>query len=93
MAHSRSPHIHSLFAHQTGQALDYGRLLCPLDGFAREVQAFAASGAKGCNVTVPFKFQALDLAKRRSPRALLAGAANILKLDEPDRVREAVEKL
>lgn len=83
VAHSRSPHIHSLFARQTGQAIDYGRLLCPLDGFAPEVKAFAASGAKGCNVTVPFKFEAFELAARRSPRAELAQAANTLRFD-PD---------
>lgn len=83
VAHSRSPHIHSLFARQTGQAVDYGRLLCPLDGFAPEVRAFAASGAKGCNVTVPFKFEAFELAARRSPRAELAQAANTLRFD-PD---------
>lgn len=81
VAHSRSPHIHSLFAKQTGQAIDYGRLLCPLDGFAPEVKAFAASGAKGCNVTVPFKFEAFELAARRSPRAELAQAANTLRFD------------
>lgn len=81
VAHSRSPHIHSLFAQQTGQAVDYGRLLCPLDAFAPEVKAFAASGAKGCNVTVPFKFEAFELASRRSPRAELAQAANTLRFD------------
>ncbi len=83
VAHSRSPHIHSLFARQTGQAVDYGRLLCALDGFSPEVKAFAASGAKGCNVTVPFKFEAFELAARRSPRAELAQAANTLRFD-PD---------
>lgn len=81
VAHSRSPHIHSLFAQQTGQAVDYGRLLCPLDAFAAEVKAFAAAGAKGCNVTVPFKFEAFELASRRSPRAELAQAANTLRFD------------
>ena len=81
VAHSRSPHIHRLFAQQTGQAVDYGRLLCPLDAFATEVKAFAASGAKGCNVTVPFKFEAFELASRRSPRAELAQAANTLRFD------------
>jgi shikimate dehydrogenase len=81
VAHSRSPHIHQLFAQQTGQAIDYGRLLCPLDAFTVEVQAFAASGAKGCNVTVPFKFEAFELAARRTPRAELAQAANTLRFD------------
>jgi shikimate dehydrogenase len=81
VAHSRSPHIHSLFARQTGQPVDYDRLLCPLDGFGPTVKAFAASGAKGCNVTVPFKFEAFELAARRSPRAELAEAANTLRFD------------
>ena len=81
VAHSRSPHIHQLFAQQTAQAIDYGRLLCPLDAFTSEVQAFAASGAKGCNVTVPFKFEAFELAARRTPRAELAQAANTLRFD------------
>jgi shikimate dehydrogenase len=79
--HSRSPAIHAAFARQTGQDLDYGRLLCPLDDFAGTVRRFAASGAKGCNVTVPFKFEAFALAARRSERATLAGAVNTLRFD------------
>ncbi|MGE5452843.1 MAG: shikimate dehydrogenase [Acidobacteriota bacterium] len=79
--HSRSPLIHSLFAQATGQAIDYGRLLCPLDAFKPTIQAFADQGAKGCNVTVPFKFEAFEMASRRSPRAELAQAANTLRFD------------
>ncbi|MFN8896265.1 MAG: shikimate dehydrogenase, partial [Betaproteobacteria bacterium] len=83
VAHSRSPAIHARFAAQTGQAVDYGRLECPLDGFAAAVRAFAAGGARGCNVTVPFKFEALQLAGRASERARRAGAANVLGFDGP----------
>jgi shikimate dehydrogenase len=80
--HSRSPAIHAAFARQTGQALEYGRLLCPLDGFAATVRGFAAEpGARGCNVTVPFKFEAWALAGKRTPRAELAGAVNTLRFD------------
>ena len=64
VAHSRSPFIHAAFAEQTGQSLVYERLLCPLDGFAAHLQAFADSGARGCNVTVPFKQEAYALAPR-----------------------------
>jgi shikimate dehydrogenase len=81
VAHSRSPAIHAAFALQTGQALQYGRLECPLDGFTAAVRRFAAGGARGCNVTVPFKFEALALAERRTERAALAGAANTLRFD------------
>jgi len=81
VAHSQSPFIHAQFAQATGQALSYERVLCPLDGFEATLRAFAASGARGCNVTVPFKFEALRLATRRSERAALAQAANVLRFD------------
>jgi len=83
--HSQSPFIHAQFAQETGQALTYGRLLCPLDGFAAAIRRFAADRSegtpRGCNVTVPFKFEAAALAARRTPRAELAEAANTLRFD------------
>lgn len=86
--HSQSPFIHAEFARQTGQSIAYGRLLCPLNGFAATVRAFAAdrsAGAvRGCNVTVPFKFEAYALAPRRTPRAERAQAANTLRFDGED---------
>ena len=85
--HSQSPFIHQQFAEQTGQQLRYERLLCPLEAFASTVRAFANSledgaVARGCNVTVPFKFEAFALATSHTPRARLAGAANTLRFDE-----------
>lgn len=79
--HSRSPRIHQLFAAQTGQSIEYGRLLAPLDGFAATVRDFVAAGGRGCNVTMPFKAEAWALAARRSPRAERALAANTLRFD------------
>jgi len=83
--HSQSPFIHAEFARQTAQSIDYGRLLCPLDGFVATVRAFAADRSagtvRGCNVTVPFKFEAFALAPRRTPRAERAQAANTLRFD------------
>jgi shikimate dehydrogenase len=79
--HSQSPFIHAHFAEQTGEAVSYDRLLCPLDDFAGTVRAFAESGGRGCNVTVPFKFDAFRLAAQRSERAKLARAANVLRFD------------
>jgi shikimate dehydrogenase len=79
--HSQSPFIHAEFARQTGQALEYGRVLWPLDGFAPSLRALVASGAKGCNITVPFKFDAFREGRRLTPRAALAQAANVLRFD------------
>jgi shikimate dehydrogenase len=78
VAHSQSPFIHAAFAAQTGEAVDYGRIDCGADGFDAAVRDFAAQGAGGCNITVPFKFSAASLAARTTERARLAGAANIL---------------
>ena len=75
IAHSRSPWIHARFAHLTGQSLHYERRLVPLDGFAQALQSFAAEGGRGCNITVPFKLEAAQLATTRSERVQLAGAA------------------
>lgn len=80
--HSRSPAIHAMFAEQTGQSLVYERLLAPLDGFEAALRAFAAAGGKGCNITVPFKFDAFALAAIRTERAQLGGAVNTLRFDE-----------
>ncbi len=88
--HSQSPAIHAAFASATGQPLHYGRLESTLDGFGPALRAFAASQegpagergpARGCNVTVPFKFEALAMASQCSDRARLAGAANVLRFD------------
>ena len=79
--HSQSPFIHAAFAQQTGQAMAYGRLLVPLGSFAEAVGALAEGGAKGCNVTVPFKFDAYASAAQHTERATRAQAANVLRFD------------
>src|SRR5688500_1239497 len=82
--HSKSPWIHARFAQLTGQELQYVKRLIPLDGFAQAVRDFRAEGGRGCNVTVPFKFEAAPLATRLSQRAELAGACNTLAFDGDD---------
>jgi shikimate dehydrogenase len=79
--HSKSPWIHARFATLTGQPVHYEKLLAPLDGFAATVERFRAAGGRGCNVTVPFKFEAVAVAGRMSDRAALAGACNTLRFD------------
>jgi shikimate dehydrogenase len=79
--HSRSPWIHARFAELTGQALRYEKRLVPVGGFARAVRDFRALGGKGCNVTVPFKFDSPALANQLTPRARLAQASNTMRFD------------
>jgi shikimate dehydrogenase len=86
VAHSHSPFIHAEFAAQTGQHLHYDRRLCPLDGFEQAVRALAADTeggpVRGCNVTVPFKLEAVRIAAQATERARQAGAANVLCFDQ-----------
>ena len=82
VAHSKSPWIHARFAVLTGEPIDYIAHLVPLDGFQAAVRAWRAAGGRGCNVTVPFKFDAFAVpGVRHSERAALAGACNTLKFD------------
>ena len=81
VAHSKSPLIHRMFAEQTGQDISYEAALAPLDGFAATVERLRKEGYKGCNVTVPFKFEAFKIAHKLSKRACAAQAVNTLSLD------------
>ena len=80
IGHSLSPAIHTQFAEQTGQALDYQAILVPIDGLAEAIARFRAEGGRGLNITVPFKQEAYTLADRLTPRAHRAGAVNTLCL-------------
>ena len=86
IAHSKSPDIHAAFARQTGQDVEYSRLLAPLDAFRAAAAEFRAGGGRGLNVTLPFKLEAFDLADEVTRRAKDARAANFLSF-EPGRIR------
>jgi shikimate dehydrogenase len=80
IAHSRSPDIHRRFAEQTGQGIEYRKILVELGHFAERVNAFIAEGGRGLNVTLPFKEDAWAYATQLSERAEKAGAVNTLIL-------------
>jgi shikimate dehydrogenase len=79
--HSKSPWIHQQFAAQTGHTLSYEVIELPVDGLAQGLQTLRDTGLQGCNVTVPFKHQAFNLASDPTPRARLAQACNTLWFD------------
>ncbi len=80
--HSKSPLIHAAFARQCNQQMQYRAVLVERDGLATAVSRFFAGGGAGLNITLPFKRQAFDLARRLSMRARRAGAVNTLTLVE-----------
>jgi shikimate dehydrogenase len=85
--HSKSPLIHRAFAGETGQDLEYGRILGGLECFESEVRDFFRGGGRGLNVTVPFKERAWALADSRGPAAEIAGAVNTLSPGDDGRIR------
>lgn len=78
IAHSKSPKIHTLFAEQTGQRLEYRAILVEPGAFALEADRFREAGGKGLNVTVPFKQDAWVYVDELSPMAERAGAVNTI---------------
>jgi shikimate dehydrogenase len=59
----------------------YDKRLLASDELAPGIAALQQAGARGCNVTLPFKFAALGLATEASQRARLAQACNVLCFD------------
>lgn len=78
VGHSQSPHIHTLFARQTDQAIRYRAIEVSPGRFEQAVREFRRAGGKGLSVTVPFKSEAYRLAQSPGPQARRAGAANTL---------------
>ena len=80
--HSLSPEIHHAFAEQTGQALEYGKLLAPPNEFAETLNAFFAQGGRGANVTLPFKAEAHAWVDKHDPQADTSGAVNTIARED-----------
>ena len=77
---SKSPIIHTLFAQQDAQHIEYRAVRVELDDFVQATNLFFEGGGAGLNITVPFKHEAFALAHRNSERSLRAGAVNVLTL-------------
>jgi shikimate dehydrogenase len=80
--HSKSPQIHSVFAAQTNQAMEYCCRCIPIGHFKSAADQFFADGGKGLNITVPFKLDAYHYAQQLTKRAQQAGAVNTLTMKD-----------
>jgi len=78
ISHSKSPLIHTEFAKQTEQNIDYIAKEVPLDNLIGSLKQLQADGFKGINITVPFKEQAWQQVSNKSAHAERAGAINTL---------------
>ena len=83
IAQSKSPRIHQLFAEQTHKAVSYVAKLGDDIEFEAQLSQFFAEGAKGANITAPFKERAFAMADEHSQGCLLAEACNtLMKLED-----------
>jgi len=82
ISHSKSPLIHTEFAKQTQQRLNYSAIQVDAGGFEQAVGNFRANGGKGLNITVPFKQEAWEFVDERSERAIQAGAVNTISFND-----------
>jgi shikimate dehydrogenase len=78
VAHSLSPRIHARFAALTGVRLQYSAVDAPPETFPAQLDAFAAGGGRGANITLPLKQAAYTLCAHVSDFARRAGAVNTL---------------
>jgi shikimate dehydrogenase len=83
VSHSRSPALFARFAHDAGIALAYEAIdVLPEDLAATLARWREQPDFVGCNVTLPHKERALELADRVEPAARACGAANVLTRED-----------
>ncbi len=78
VAHSRSPALHGHWLRQLGIKGHYIPIDVAPSDLAETLRTLPKLGFVGCNITIPHKEAALDLADIVTDRAALIGAANTL---------------
>ncbi len=80
IAHSLSPVVHQLFGELTQRKIKYSRTEATPESFEQIVRDWKESGASGCNITSPFKGQAVQICDRLSREAQLAESVNTIHM-------------
>ncbi|MDZ7686777.1 MAG: hypothetical protein U5O39_18920 [Gammaproteobacteria bacterium] len=72
----------SAFAAQAGISLSYERIEAPKDAFESAVRRFVDEGARGFNVTIPFKHEAFELVDVVDASARRSEAVNTVVVED-----------
>ena len=81
ITHSRSPLIHGYWLRQHGIAGSYEKVAVRPQDAADFLLTLADNGYAGCNVTVPLKEIAFEIAGEKDASAVAVGAANTIWID------------
>ena len=82
IGHSRSPFIHQRFSEQAKIPLSYFAIEASPEAFPAALEAFAAGGGRGANVTLPLKGLAAGYCEVLGPHARRSGVVNTLSRTE-----------
>ncbi len=81
--HSLSPQIHQLFAKQTNREIIYTKKTTTKENFKKEIFDFLMNqGAKGANITAPFKELAIEVAEGYSTVSWITDSCNTLAVSD-----------
>ena len=88
VSRSLSPLLHGAAASECGLEVAYVPVSCPdAEHFHRAVHALETLGAIGCNVTIPYKHDAMAMADHVSTTAKEIGAVNTLTFSDGGRIQ------
>lgn len=79
--HSLSPAMQNAALEAAGSDIRYGKILCPAGNLAEAVGFARQAGFLGLNLTIPHKFEALQLCTELDDTARQLGAVNTLLFD------------
>lgn len=82
VAHSKSPQMHNPALQARGLDAQYIRVQVPEGRVKEAFGYFRENGFLGVNITIPHKFEALDVVDEVDPLALQLGAVNTLVIRE-----------
>lgn len=81
VAHSLSPSMQNAGLEALGSPIRYAKIECPAEKLGEAVDLARRAGFLGLNLTIPHKFEALELCTELDDTARLLGAVNTLLFD------------